>query len=165
MPWPCTIACPVCSGLGGQSFAGVIVGICGQCHGSGQCRCNVCGGAGEVDPEATLRCTRCGNSVPPPAGGQQVMRLLLLVRPAERIRIMGRCEKGDRLRPGFCLVINEAHVQRSVSRRPARWPEPGASSNGIEFFEPPSYELLGEYWHQDGQWAWHPSNKKTNDAK
>src|SRR6476619_2496846 len=46
-----TIACPVCSGLGGQSFAGVIVGICGQCHGSGQCRCDVCGGAGEVDPD------------------------------------------------------------------------------------------------------------------
>ena len=24
-------------------------------------------------------------------------------------------------------LVNEAHVQRFVSRRPARWPEPGAS--------------------------------------
>ena len=31
-----------------------------------------------------------------------------------------------------------------------------------ELFE---YGLLGEYRHQDGQWAWHPSSKKTNYAK
>jgi hypothetical protein len=37
--------------------------------------------------------------------------------------------------------------------------------NVYRIFEPPSYELLGEYWHQDGQWAWHPSSKKTNDVK
>src|SRR4030081_3527967 len=35
--------------------------------------------------------------------------------------------------------------------------------NVYRIFEPPSYELLGEYWHQDGQWAWHPPSKKTND--
>ena len=29
MPWLC--------GSGGRSFAGVIIGICEQCHGSGQC--------------------------------------------------------------------------------------------------------------------------------
>ena len=118
--------------------------------------------------EATLRCTRCGHSVPPPAESTSD-ETFSFVRPAERIRIMGRCEKGDRLRPGFCLVINEAHVQRFVSRRPARWPEPGEHHQNVyrifEPNEPPSYELLGEYWHQDGQWAWHPSSKKTNDAK
>jgi hypothetical protein len=37
--------------------------------------------------------------------------------------------------------------------------------NVYRIFEPPSYELLGEYWHQDGQWAWRPSSKKTNDVK
>ena len=31
--------------------------------------------------------------------------------------------------------------------------------NVYRIFEPPSYELLGEYWHQDGQWAWHPSEE------
>jgi hypothetical protein len=29
-----TITCPVCSGSGGTCFAGVVVGICGQCHGA-----------------------------------------------------------------------------------------------------------------------------------
>jgi hypothetical protein len=37
--------------------------------------------------------------------------------------------------------------------------------NVYRIFEPPSYKLSGEYWHQDGQWAWHPSSKKTNDVK
>jgi hypothetical protein len=37
--------------------------------------------------------------------------------------------------------------------------------NVYRIFEPPSYELLGEHWHQDGQWAWHSSSKKTNDEK
>ena len=36
--------------------------------------------------------------------------------------------------------------------------------NVYRIFEPPSYELLGEYWHQDGQWAWHASSKNTNDV-
>jgi hypothetical protein len=36
--------------------------------------------------------------------------------------------------------------------------------NVYRIFEPPSYELLGEYWHQDGQWAWHPSSRKANDV-
>ena len=47
-----------------------------------------------------------------------------------------------------CLVINEAHVQRSVSRRPLM-ASLEHNQNVIEI-EPPSYELLGEYWHQDG---------------
>jgi hypothetical protein len=49
-----TIACPICSGSGGRSFAGVVIGICEKCHGSGRCRCDVCGGAAEVEPD-TLR--------------------------------------------------------------------------------------------------------------
>ena len=78
-----------------------------------------------------LRCTRCGHSVPPPA--ESTSDGILIVCPAcgANLGVMGQCEKGDRLRPGFCLVINEAHVQRFVSRRPARWPEPGASSECV----------------------------------
>src|ERR1700757_4992919 len=37
--------------------------------------------------------------------------------------------------------------------------------NLYRIFEPPSYELLGEYWHREGQWGWHPSSKNTNDVK
>ena len=50
-----TITCPVCNGSGGTCFAEVVVGICGQCHGGGQCRCDVCGGAPEVEPETLQR--------------------------------------------------------------------------------------------------------------
>jgi hypothetical protein len=46
-----TVVCPAWSGSGGNAFAGVVIGICGQCHGCGQCRCDVCGGAAEVDPD------------------------------------------------------------------------------------------------------------------
>ena len=36
--------------------------------------------------------------------------------------------------------------------------------NVYRIFEPPSYELSGEYWHQDGKWVWRPSVRvlKTN---
>jgi hypothetical protein len=37
--------------------------------------------------------------------------------------------------------------------------------NVYRIFEPPSYELLGEYWHQDGKWTWRPSSNRTNDVK
>ena len=37
--------------------------------------------------------------------------------------------------------------------------------NVYRIFEPPSYELLGEYWHQDGKWVWRPPRNKTNDVK
>ena len=50
-----TVACPACSGLGGRSFSGIIIGICAQCHGSGRYRCDVCGGAAEVEPDAASR--------------------------------------------------------------------------------------------------------------
>ena len=36
--------------------------------------------------------------------------------------------------------------------------------NVYRIFEPPSYELLGEYWHQDGTWMWRPSSKRTNEG-
>ena len=48
---------PDCTGSGGRSFAGVIIGICGRCHGTGQCRCDVCGGAAEVEPDTVQELT------------------------------------------------------------------------------------------------------------
>jgi hypothetical protein len=50
-----TVVCPTCSGLGGRSYSGIIIGICSQCHGSGRSRCDVCGGAAEVEPEIARR--------------------------------------------------------------------------------------------------------------
>jgi len=45
-----TISCPACRGRGKKLIAGIPIGRCKECDGSGQRRCDVCGGAGEVTP-------------------------------------------------------------------------------------------------------------------
>jgi hypothetical protein len=42
---------------------------------------------------------------------------------------------------------HEAHVQRSVSGGPLDGQSLEYHQNVYRIFEPPSYELLGEYWH------------------
>ena len=53
--------------------------------------------------EATLKCTKCGHSVPPPAESTSDENSHRLSGLRSESRNMGQCEKGDRLRPGFCL--------------------------------------------------------------
>jgi hypothetical protein len=45
-----TTYCRVCRGTGKKSVAGISVGNCNTCGGSGRRRCDVCGGSGEVEP-------------------------------------------------------------------------------------------------------------------
>ncbi len=46
-----TIVCAACHGSGKRSVAGVAIdNNCEQCRGSGQERCDVCGGIGETEP-------------------------------------------------------------------------------------------------------------------
>ena len=44
-----TITCKLCGGGGKRLIAGIAVGKCKACNGTGQYRCDVCGGAGEID--------------------------------------------------------------------------------------------------------------------
>jgi hypothetical protein len=65
-------------------------------------------------------------------------------------------------------VLGDTMVKHTFSGSCRGGPLDGQSlehhQNVYRIFERPSYELLGEYWHQDGQWAWRPSSKKTNDV-
>ena len=45
-----TTYCRVCRGTGKKSVAGITVGDCNTCGGTGRRRCDVCGGTGEVEP-------------------------------------------------------------------------------------------------------------------
>ena len=45
-----TTYCRVCRGTGKKSIAGISVGNCNTCGGTGRRRCDVCGGSGEVEP-------------------------------------------------------------------------------------------------------------------
>jgi len=66
------------------------------------------------------------------------------------------------------VVLRDMMVKHSFSGSCRGGPLDGQSlehhQNVYRIFEPPSYELLGEYWHQDGKWVWRPSNR-TNDLK
>jgi len=41
--------CTLCGGSGKQLSAGITIGDCKECNGTGQCRCDVCGGTGEIE--------------------------------------------------------------------------------------------------------------------
>src|SRR5262245_37898065 len=45
-----TSSCTVCRGTGKRSILSVSIGSCKECGGTGQRRCDVCGGSGEVEP-------------------------------------------------------------------------------------------------------------------
>ena len=45
--------CRACDGSGKRSFVGIIVGNCKVCNGTGQQRCDLCGGLGQVEPAET----------------------------------------------------------------------------------------------------------------
>jgi len=49
-----TSACLACRGTGKRSIAGVKIGNCKECDGSGRRRCDVCGGIGEVEPPSPI---------------------------------------------------------------------------------------------------------------
>ena len=53
---------PACGGSGTRSVVGITVSTCKQCNGSGQRRCEVCGGAAEVEPDTLQRFTRAEHS-------------------------------------------------------------------------------------------------------
>ena len=67
------------------------------------------------------------------------------------------------------VVLGDMIVKHAFSGSCRGGPLDGQSleyhQNVYRIFEPPSYELLGEYWHQDGKWVWRPSRSKTNDVK
>jgi DnaJ-class molecular chaperone len=44
-----TTACKLCGGSGKRLVAGMAVGKCKECNGTGQQRCDVCSGVGEID--------------------------------------------------------------------------------------------------------------------
>ena len=46
-----TVGCFACHGRGKGSTLGITVGTCKECDGSGQFRCDVCSGSGEVELE------------------------------------------------------------------------------------------------------------------
>jgi hypothetical protein len=41
--------CTLCGGSGKRLIAGIAIGDCKECNGTGQCRCDVCGGTGEIE--------------------------------------------------------------------------------------------------------------------
>jgi hypothetical protein len=47
-----TYRCLACDGTDKKSIANVSIGNCSECGGTGQRRCDICGGMGEVEPEA-----------------------------------------------------------------------------------------------------------------
>src|SRR5689334_10295821 len=49
-----TSVCVACLGTGKRSIGGLNVGSCKECNGSGQRRCDVCGGIGEVEPRSRI---------------------------------------------------------------------------------------------------------------
>ena len=49
-----TSACLACRGTGQRSIAGINMGNCKECNGSGQRRCDVCGSSGEVEPAPSI---------------------------------------------------------------------------------------------------------------
>ena len=53
--------------------------------------------------EATLKCTRCGHSVPLPAESTSDETSHRLSGLRSESRVVGRYEKAGRRRPGFCL--------------------------------------------------------------
>jgi hypothetical protein len=67
------------------------------------------------------------------------------------------------------LILGDMMVKHTFSGSCRGGPLDGQSlehhQNVYRIFEPPSYELLGEYWHQDGKWVWRPSSNRTNDVK
>ncbi len=48
-------SCLACRGTGKESAAGIPLGNCKECGGTGRHRCDVCGGAGEVEPRNSQR--------------------------------------------------------------------------------------------------------------
>ena len=49
-----TSACLACRGTGQRLIASINMGNCKECNGSGQRRCDVCGGSGEVEPAPSI---------------------------------------------------------------------------------------------------------------
>jgi len=41
--------CTRCGGIGKRLIAGITIGNCKECSGTGQRRCDVCGGIGEIE--------------------------------------------------------------------------------------------------------------------
>ena len=56
-----TTSCPACV-FGTRSVVGITMSTCKQCNGSGQRRCDVCGGAAEVEPDTLQQFTRAEHS-------------------------------------------------------------------------------------------------------
>ncbi len=54
-----TSACLACRGTGKRSIAGINIGKCKECSGSGQRLCDVCSGSGEVEPAANEHQPSC----------------------------------------------------------------------------------------------------------
>ncbi len=57
-----SISCSRCSGSGKWLIAGITIGKCKECDGTGRHRCDVCGGIGEIEAES---------SEPPESVGRQ----------------------------------------------------------------------------------------------
>ena len=49
-----TTSCVACRGTGKNSIVGITIGNCKACGGTGRCRCDFCGGGGEVEPSSSI---------------------------------------------------------------------------------------------------------------
>jgi hypothetical protein len=74
-----------CRGTAKNSIVGITIGNCKACGGTGRCRCDVCGGRGEVEP-----LTEFGTQMTSSQQGASVIRKLTQAQ-TRLDRSDGRC--------------------------------------------------------------------------